>query len=135
MSVSHVYPIDNSRFAPFAGEYIPTIANQSNITSITSPIVRYMRVNNIVECMFYARIVSQAATPIAFSISLPIDPGVNFTSNSDCPGLIVWVSDANPVNCGTTSIQGAPSKLLRIQVNNTGVNNGDLTACFAYKIS
>jgi hypothetical protein len=104
-----------------SGTYTPTVANQSNITSVSVEVAQYLRVGNVVTVSGQCTITPASAASATFSLSLPIAvtglvgethkvagvmavPGADLTVRVRGSGLaatqVAWLQDTYPGTSG-----------------------------------
>jgi len=107
-----------------SGTYTPTVANQSNITSVSVQAAQYMRVGNVVAVSGECTITPASAAAATFSLSLPVAvtgvlgethkvagvcsvPGADIAPRVRGSGLaapqVAWISDTYPGTSGDVS--------------------------------
>lgn len=131
MSLSDLNKNSLTQNLPFSGSYIPTVSASAG-TTVSSPVIRYIRIGNIVQCSLYAFITTTAATNFTFDFSIPIDRYNNFSNDFDCGGSVSWDNLLNPTSGSISVVAG--TKTLRINVLNTAIVSDRVGASFTYEV-
>lgn len=75
--------------------FTPVIGAPINVSSVTSPVMMWYRIGNIVQCAFEAEVTDVAAATSAFVVQFPgmvFDPSKPFAGSATKPGVVARVS-------------------------------------------
>jgi len=131
MSISNLSENSLTANLPLSGGYIPTISGENNVT-VVSPVIRYIRIGNVVTCTFYAYCTALAASDFLFSTSIPIPRYNDFTNDFECSGVASNYDSGTPLS-GSVSVSPA-SQLVSLLFSNTVTTSRRVGAVFSYEV-